>query len=74
MARHLAPAGVDYAKYDAEMARSLGLTDRIMAEDLFISEEIGRNRASFAYAGNIYNTLECRITAFHQEIEKYLAR
>ena len=73
VARKQAPPGVDYEKYDAEMTRSLGLTDRIMAEDLFISEEIGANRDSFAYTRNIFNTLECRLTAFHQEIEKYLA-
>jgi phenylpropionate dioxygenase-like ring-hydroxylating dioxygenase large terminal subunit len=74
VARREAPEGVDYAKFDADTKRSLGLTDRIMAEDLFISNQIGVNRDSFGYQGNIYNTLECRITAFHQEIEKYLVR
>jgi hypothetical protein len=72
VARREAPEGVDYAKFDADMERSLGLTDRIMAEDLFISDQIGVNRDSFGYRGNIYNTLECRITAFHRQIEKYL--
>ena len=72
VARREAPEGVDYETYDSNMRRSLGLTDRIMAEDLGIAAEIGAVRDSFAAEGNIYNSLECRITAFHREIEKYL--
>ena len=71
-ARREAPAGVDYETYDENMRRSLGLTDRIMAEDLSIAEEIGAVRQSYAYEGNIYNTLECRITAFHEQVRRYL--
>ena len=67
------PEGVDPEAYDAEITRGLGYTDRIMGEDLAISEEIAASRRSFGYTGNVYNTLECRITAFHREIEKYLS-
>ena len=44
-----------------------------MAEDLGIAAEIGATRESFAYRENIYNTLECRITAFHRQVDAYLA-
>ncbi len=70
--RSKAPAGMDYEKWDASVARSQGLMDRIMAEDLAISNEIGATRDSFANEGNLYNTHECRITHFHQQLDKYL--
>jgi hypothetical protein len=71
--RKTPPAGLDYEKWDQQVARSHGLMDRIMAEDLEISNEISVTRDSFANEGNLYNQLECRLTDFHQQIEKYLA-
>jgi choline monooxygenase len=71
--RKTAPKGMDYETWDKNVARSHGLMDRIMAEDLHISNEIGATKHSFANEGNLYNTLECRLTDFHRQVEKYLA-
>jgi choline monooxygenase len=71
--RKTPPKGVDAAVWDKSVARSHGLMDRIMAEDLQISNEVGVTRDSFANQGNLYSTHECRLTHFHQQIEAFLA-
>jgi nitrite reductase/ring-hydroxylating ferredoxin subunit len=73
VARKTPPEGVEYATWNASIESSRGVMDRIMREDLEISAEIGATKHSYANEGNLYNTLECRITAFHQQIERYLA-
>ena len=70
--RKTPPGGMDPEAWDASIESSRGVMDRIMAEDLEISAEIGATKHSYANEGNLYNSLECRITAFHQQIEKYL--
>jgi len=73
VARKSPPKGVTHEKWEQSVESGLGLMDRIMGEDIAIAEEIGAAQQSFGYTGNVYNDLECRITAFHEEIEKYLA-
>jgi hypothetical protein len=70
--RKTAPDGLDYATWDESVARSHGLMDRIMAEDLDISNEIGVTRDSFANQGNLYSRLECRISDFHRQLDAIL--
>jgi choline monooxygenase len=71
--RKTAPKGVDYETWDKSVARSHGLMDRIMAEDLNISNEIAATKYSYANEGNLYSTYECRLTDFHRQLEKFLA-
>ena len=47
--------------------------DRIMDEDLGIAREIAVTRHSFGHRTNIYNTLECRISAFHRQVEEFIS-
>lgn len=63
------PRGIPCEKWDASVASSIGYMDEIVGEDVHIAGEIGAARHSFGNRGNLYNTLECRITAFHREIE-----
>jgi len=70
--RKTAPRGLDYETWDAQVARSHGLMDRIMHEDLGIANEIGTTRHSFANEGNLYNRMECRLTDFHRQVNRYL--
>ena len=67
------PKGLTAEAWEKSVKSSIGLMDRIMAEDLGIAAEIGATRESFAYRENIYSTLECRITAFHRQVDAYLA-
>ena len=62
VARKTAPEGVDYQKWDARVASSIGYMDRIVEEDLAIAAEIGAAKDSFGNRGNLYSTLECRIS------------
>ena len=73
VARKTAPEGIDYETWDKSVERSIGLMDRIMEEDLSIAAEIGASKHSFGYLKNIYNTLECRITAFHRQVDQFIA-
>jgi len=73
VARKNPPEGVAQEKWDRGVQTSIDLMDRIMSEDLAIAAEIGRNRDSFGYRENLYNTLECRLTAFHEQLDRYLA-
>ena len=67
------PEGIPYEKWDAGVASCLGYMDRIVEEDRQIAGEIGAVRNSFGYQGNLYNRLECRLSAFHRELEARLA-
>ena len=73
VARTTPPGGMTAEAWEKSVKSSIGLMDRIMGEDLGIAAEIGATRESFAYRENIYNTLECRITAFHRQVDAYLA-
>lgn len=73
VARAEPPEGVSAEKWEASVASSVQFMDRIMSEDLAIAAEIAANRHSFGYERNLYNTLECRLTAFHQQLERFLA-
>lgn len=73
VARKTAPPGMEYEAWDESVERSIGLMDRIMEEDLSIAAEIGASKHSFGYSRNIYNTLECRISAFHRQVERFIA-
>ena len=73
VARRTAPEGVPQDAWDRSVETSIGVMDRIMGEDLKIASEISRNRESVGYRGNLYNTLECRLTAFHENVERYIS-
>ena len=73
VARRTAPEGVGQDAWDRSVETSIGVMDRIMGEDLEIASEISRNRESVGYRENLYNTLECRLTAFHENVERYIA-
>lgn len=73
IARKTPPEGVDQAAWDRSVETSIGVMDRIMGEDLTIASEIARNRDSFGYHENLYSTLECRLSDFHEQVDRYLA-
>lgn len=74
VARREAPEGVGQTEWERSVESSIGLMDRIMGEDLGIAGEIAANRHSFAYQRNLYNTLECRIGAFHRQVDAWLEK
>jgi len=69
-----APAGQSYEDFDAGLVNSLTLMSRIINEDMWLSEEIGRVRDSFGYTRNILNTKESRITAFQTQLADFIER
>lgn len=73
VARQTPPEGLSAEKWEKSVQTSLELMDRIMDEDLSIAAEIGATKHSFGHRTNIYNTLECRIGAFHRQVEKFIA-
>ncbi|MBJ22724.1 MAG: hypothetical protein CL933_25210 [Deltaproteobacteria bacterium] len=73
MARKTAPEGTDAATWDRSVESSFGVMDRIMEEDLSIAAEVDAMKHSFGYSKNIYNRLECRISAFHRLIDQFVA-
>lgn len=74
VARKSPPDGTTAAQWRKNVSTSLELMDRIMGEDLEIAATIARNRHSFGYHGNLYSSLECRLTAFHEQVNAYLVR
>jgi len=73
VARKTAPEGMNLEAWEKAVESSIGLMDRIMNEDLGIAREIAVTRHSFGHRTNIYNTLECRISAFHRQIEEFVS-
>lgn len=68
VAKKTAPKGMEQERWERGIQASLGYMDSIVGEDLHIAKEIGAVKHSFGYQGNLYNTLECRLTEFHREI------
>ncbi len=73
VARKTAPEGMDYETWDESVKTSMGVMDLIMADDLSVAAEIDAMKHSFGLSKNLYNTLECRISAFHRQVEKFIA-
>ena len=67
--RSTPPEGLTAERWERRVKGNIPAMDEIVAEDLAIAAEIGATRHSFGYAGNLYNTHECRIVAFHRELE-----
>ncbi len=72
MSRREAPEGFSDEKWEAFNTGGVDHFRRVTREDIHISTEVGRTMSSYGYRQNLFNEVECRITAFHSVVERFL--